>query len=142
MNSGDDLDVKYTFIGGVKNPHSCTFLVKGSNDHSFAHFKDAIRDGLRAVRGVHVGDDRRRRCLFGSHVHFEHFKRTVPGKPHLGFEMFLPKDVSENSGVDVQDKLLVDRTPIDPPSKASSTTSASRGKRFALHQYCRSRFCL
>merc|ERR1712228_475566 len=42
-------DEKYTFIEGVKNPHSCTILIKGSNDHSIAQMKDALRDGLRAV---------------------------------------------------------------------------------------------
>jgi len=27
---------KYTFIEGVKNPKSCTILIKGPNDHSVA----------------------------------------------------------------------------------------------------------
>merc|ERR1719207_468672 len=66
VNSVDDLDIddlgyadtvyeqtleddKYTFIEGVKNPHSCTILIKGSNDHGIAQMKDALRDGLRAV---------------------------------------------------------------------------------------------
>merc|ERR1719343_1576068 len=42
-------DEKYTFIEGVKNPYSCTVLIKGSHDHAIAQMKDAIRDGLRAV---------------------------------------------------------------------------------------------
>lgn len=33
----------------VKNPHSCTILIKGPSDHTLAQIKDAIRDGLRAV---------------------------------------------------------------------------------------------
>merc|ERR1719335_1592850 len=66
VNSVDDLDVddlgyadvvyeqvleeeKYTFIEGVKNPHSCTILCKGPNEHSIAQMKDAIKDGLRSV---------------------------------------------------------------------------------------------
>ena len=40
---------KYTFVEEVKNPHSCTILIKGPSDHSLAQIKDAIRDGLRAV---------------------------------------------------------------------------------------------
>jgi T-complex protein 1 subunit zeta len=40
---------KYTFVEEVKNPHSCTILIKGPNDHTLAQIKDAIRDGLRAV---------------------------------------------------------------------------------------------
>merc|ERR1719454_1632543 len=45
-------DDKYTFIEGVKNPHSCTILCKGSNDHGIAQMKDALRDGLRAVENA------------------------------------------------------------------------------------------
>lgn len=40
---------KYTFVEDVRNPHSCTILIKGPSDHSLAQMKDAIRDGLRAV---------------------------------------------------------------------------------------------
>ena len=43
---------KYTFVEGVKNPHSCTILIKGPNDHTIAQIKDAVRDGLRAVKNV------------------------------------------------------------------------------------------
>lgn len=46
---GDD---KYTFIEDVANPHSCTILIKGQNDHTIAQMKDAVRDGLRAVKNV------------------------------------------------------------------------------------------
>merc|ERR1719240_337111 len=62
VNSVDDLDVddlgyadlvyeqtldeeKYTFIEGVKNPHSCTILIKGPNEHSITQMKDALKDG-------------------------------------------------------------------------------------------------
>ena len=47
---GDD---KYTFIEGVENPFSCTILIKGPNDYSIAQTKDAIRDGLRAVKNAY-----------------------------------------------------------------------------------------
>ncbi len=40
---------KYTFVEDVRNPHSCTILIKGPSDYSLAQIKDAIRDGLRAV---------------------------------------------------------------------------------------------
>lgn len=43
---------KYTFIEGVKNPTSCTLLIKGPNEHTIAQVKDAIRDGLRAVKNA------------------------------------------------------------------------------------------
>lgn len=84
-------DDKYTFIEGVKNPHSCTLLVKGSNDHSIAHMKDAIRDGLRAVHNC-VEDEAlvpgAGAFELAAHVHLEQFKRTVPGKPRMGVEIF------------------------------------------------------
>merc|ERR1712216_914764 len=45
-------DDKYTFIEGVKNPHSCTILIQGSTDHAIAQMKDAVKDGLRAVQNA------------------------------------------------------------------------------------------
>merc|ERR1712070_523582 len=106
---------KYTFIEGVKNPHSCTILVKVPNDHTIAQMKDAIRDGLRSVQNT-VEDG----CVvpgagafeIGANVHLDAFKRTVQGKARLGVEIFanamliVPKTLLENSGVDIQEKLL------------------------------------
>ena len=43
---------KYTFVEDVKHPHSCTILIKGPNDHTIAQIKDAVRDGLRAVKNT------------------------------------------------------------------------------------------
>merc|ERR1712048_1335229 len=108
-------DEKFTYIEGVKNPHSCTLLIKGSNDHSIAQMKDALKDGLRAVQNT-VEDA----CLvpgagafeIAAHVHLDKFKRSVQGKPRLGVEIFAnallitPKTLLENSGLDIQEKLL------------------------------------
>jgi len=49
VDLGDD---KYTFIEGVEKPFSVTILIKGPNDYSIAQTKDAIRDGLRAVKNT------------------------------------------------------------------------------------------
>merc|ERR1711972_494351 len=108
-------DDKFTFIEGVKNPHSCTILIQGSTDHSIAQMKDALRDGLRAVQNT-VQDGAlvpgAGAFEIAAHVHLEQFKRTVVGKPRLGVEIFskallvIPKTLIENSGLDVQDKLL------------------------------------
>lgn len=46
---GDD---KYTFVEGAKNPKSCTILIRGPNEHTIAIIKDAVRDGLRAVKNT------------------------------------------------------------------------------------------
>ncbi|KAH1075572.1 hypothetical protein J1N35_027900 [Gossypium stocksii] len=43
---------KYTFVENVRHPHSCTILIKGPNDHTIAQIKDAVRDGLRAVKNT------------------------------------------------------------------------------------------
>lgn len=43
---------KYTFLEGVKNPTSCTILIRGPNEHTIAQIKDAIRDGLRSVKNA------------------------------------------------------------------------------------------
>lgn len=43
---------KYTFVEDVRNPTSCTVLIKGPADHTLAQIKDAIRDGLRAVKNT------------------------------------------------------------------------------------------
>ncbi|MGL4351332.1 MAG: TCP-1/cpn60 chaperonin family protein [Plesiomonas shigelloides] len=45
---------KFTFIEGVKDPKSCTILVRGPNKHTIVQIKDAIRDGLRAVKNLMV----------------------------------------------------------------------------------------
>uniref|UniRef100_A0A8C6RWZ5 T-complex protein 1 subunit zeta n=1 Tax=Nannospalax galili TaxID=1026970 RepID=A0A8C6RWZ5_NANGA len=43
---------KFTFIEKCNNPHSVTLLVKGPNKHTLTQIKDAIRDGLRAVKNA------------------------------------------------------------------------------------------
>ena len=47
---------KYTFVEDVANPQSCTILLKGPNDHTIAQLKDAVRDGLRAVKNALVDE--------------------------------------------------------------------------------------
>merc|ERR1712226_422418 len=80
-----------------------------------AQMKDALKDGLRSVQNT-VEDE----CLvpgagafeIAAHVHLDTFKRKVQGKPRLGVEIFAnallitPKTLLENSGHDVQEKLL------------------------------------
>ena len=46
---GDD---KFTYVEGCANPLSCSVLIKGPNEHTIAQIKDAIRDGLRAVKNL------------------------------------------------------------------------------------------
>eukprot|EP00922_Rhytidocystis_sp_ex-Travisia-forbesii_P042061 GHVS01062816.1.p1 GENE.GHVS01062816.1~~GHVS01062816.1.p1 ORF type:complete len:582 (-),score=137.44 GHVS01062816.1:315-2060(-) len=109
---GDD---KYTFVEGVRNPQSCTLLLKGPNEHTIAQMKDAIRDGLRAVKNA-LDDG----CVVPGAGAFEiaayevlqEYKKTVAGKRKYGIDILgeallaIPKTLAENSGLDVQDSLL------------------------------------
>lgn len=71
---------KYTFIEGVTNPTSCTILIKGPNEHTIAQVKDAVRDGLRAVKNA-IED----KCVvpgagafeIATYCHLQDFKDTV-----------------------------------------------------------------
>ena len=109
---GDD---KYTFIDGVKNPFSCTILVKGPNSYSIAQVKDAVRDGLRAVKNVFDDEG----CIPGA-ASFEiacsdmlkEYAKSVEGKKVFGVNAFsdalliIPKAICENAGVDPQETIV------------------------------------
>lgn len=43
---------KYTFIEKCDNPRSVTLLIRGPNKHTLTQIKDAVRDGLRAVKNA------------------------------------------------------------------------------------------
>jgi T-complex protein 1 subunit zeta len=43
---------KFTFVEGVTNPTSCTVLIKGPTSHAVEQTRDAVRDGLRAVKNT------------------------------------------------------------------------------------------
>ncbi|CAN6331402.1 unnamed protein product [Urochloa humidicola] len=107
---------KYTFVENVKNPRSCTILIKGPNDHTIAQIKDAVRDGLRSVKNT-VEDEA---VVLGAgafevaakkHL-IDNVKKTVKGRAQLGVEAFaeallvVPKTLAENSGLDTQDVLV------------------------------------
>ncbi|EER12246.1 chaperonin, putative [Perkinsus marinus ATCC 50983] len=110
---GDD---KYTFIEGVQHPRSCTILLKGSNDYVINQMKDAVRDGLRAVRnaaqdGAVVPGAGAFELAGHDHL-MEFMKKNVSGKTKLGVEVFakallaIPQTLAENSGFDIQDTIL------------------------------------
>lgn len=43
---------KFTFVEECKFPQSVTILIKGPNKHTVTQTKDAIRDGLRAIKNA------------------------------------------------------------------------------------------
>jgi T-complex protein 1 subunit zeta len=83
---------KYTFVEDVKHPQSCTILVKGPNDHTIAQIKDAVRDGLRAVKntlddGSVVPGAGSFEVAAAHHLRTT-VKKTVEGRVKLGIEAF------------------------------------------------------
>ena len=109
-------DEKYTFVENVKCGKSCTLLIKGSSDHSIAQIRDAIRDGLRAVKnaledgGVLPGAGAFELACSDHLMRFA--ESSVVGKPKIGVRAFaeallvVPKLLAENSGHDIQASLI------------------------------------
>eukprot|EP01083_Nonionella_stella_P030403 83352_1 len=106
---------KYTFVEGVEHPFSCTILIKGPNKHTIAQIKDAMRDGLRAIK--HVLEDG---LVIPGAGAFEvaynlrlcEFKKSVKGRAKLGVQavadamLVIPKVLAENSGLDSQAAII------------------------------------
>uniref|UniRef100_A0A8D3CJJ3 T-complex protein 1 subunit zeta n=1 Tax=Scophthalmus maximus TaxID=52904 RepID=A0A8D3CJJ3_SCOMX len=132
MNSVDDLtpeclgyaglvyehtlgEEKFTFVEKCGNPRSVTLLVKGPNKHTLVQIKDAVRDGLRAVKNaiedgsVVSGGGAIEVALADALV--KH-KPNVKGRAQLGVQAFadalliIPKVLAQNSGYDPQETLL------------------------------------
>jgi T-complex protein 1 subunit zeta len=109
---GDD---KYTFVENAAKGKSCTLLVKGPNDHTIAQIKDAVRDGLRAVKNAYEASA----VVAGAgafevalHDHLMKFADNMSGKQKIGVRAYadamlvMPKTLAENSGLDVQQCLI------------------------------------
>ena len=106
---------KFTFVEDVQNPFSCSILIKGPNAHTVSQIKDAVRDGLRAVKNT-LEDQT---ALPGGgavemalSTKLLEMKKTVKGKTRLGVEAFatalqiVPKTLAANSGFD-QTEMIV-----------------------------------
>lgn len=110
---GDD---KYTFVEDVKEGNSCTLLIKGANDHTIAQIKDAIRDGLRAVKNCFDDGEILPGAGFFETKASQHLMKfaqeQMTGKQKLGAMaladalMVIPKTLAENGGHDVQAMIL------------------------------------
>jgi T-complex protein 1 subunit zeta len=109
---GDD---KFTYVESSRKGKSCTLLVKGPNEHTIAQIKDAIRDGVRAVKNAleaNVVVAGAGAFEIAAHAHLMKFAETVSGKQKIGVRAFadamlvIPKTLAENSGLDVQATLI------------------------------------
>ena len=106
---------KFTFIEEVPRPVSCTVLIKGPHKHVVNQIKDAVRDGLRAVknaiedRSVVPGAGATEVALSNDLLKFA---ATIPGLEKLGVEIYakallvIPKTLARNSGFDPIELLL------------------------------------
>ncbi|NXL53241.1 TCPZ protein, partial [Podilymbus podiceps] len=106
---------KYTFIEKCDNPRSVTLLIRGPNKHTLTQIKDAVRDGLRAVKNA-IEDG----CVVPGAGALEvavanalvKHKPSVKGRAQLGVQAFadalliIPKVLAQNSGYDPQETLV------------------------------------
>ncbi|NXT53636.1 TCPZ protein, partial [Pluvianellus socialis] len=106
---------KYTFIEKCDNPRSVTLLIRGPNKHTLTQIKDAVRDGLRAVKNA-IEDG----CVVPGAGALEvavanalvKHKPNVKGRAQLGVQAFadalliIPKVLAQNSGYDPQETLV------------------------------------
>jgi len=107
---------KFTFVEDCKKAKSCTMLLQGPNEHSLNQAKDAIKDGLRALKNglednAVVSGAGAFEVATAMHLQ-KNILTTVKGKQKLGIQAFIdalliiPKTLADNSGLDVQDTLL------------------------------------
>lgn len=108
-------ETKYTFIEDCKQPNSVTILLKGPTKYTLEQLKDAVRDGLRAVKNA-IDD----RAIVPGAGAFEvtvsqslqKYKEEVKGKQRLGVQAYaealliVPKTLAVNSGFDAQDSIV------------------------------------
>uniref|UniRef100_G3TUD5 Chaperonin containing TCP1 subunit 6A n=1 Tax=Loxodonta africana TaxID=9785 RepID=G3TUD5_LOXAF len=106
---------KFTFIEKCNNPRSVTLLIKGPNKHTLTQIKDAIRDGLRAVKNAI--DDGEILTLAGPSLEskrllmrYSLFPRCEYFNSHIIFcfcEVNINSTVlAQNSGFDLQETLV------------------------------------
>merc|ERR1719213_201524 len=106
---------KFTYVEKCANPQSVTILMKGPNKHTLMQIKDAVRDGLRAVKNA-LEDG----CVIpgagayevATHIALKKFLETVKGRARLGIQayadgmMIIPKTLAQNSGYDAQESIV------------------------------------
>merc|ERR1712098_241271 len=133
---------KFTYVEKCSNPQSVTILMKGPNKHTLIQIKDAVRDGLRAVKNA-LEDG----CVIpgagayevATNIALKKFLETVKGRARLGIQAYadgmliIPKTLGTNSGFDCdsgeacvpQDKGIYDNYRVKRQMINSCTVIAS-----------------
>jgi len=106
---------KFTYVEKCANPQSVTILMKGPNKHTLQQTKDAVRDGLRAVKNA-LEDG----CVVpgagayevATHIALKKFLESVKGRARLGIQAYadglliIPKVLAQNAGYDAQEVIV------------------------------------
>lgn len=106
---------KYTFVEKNKSVNSATILIRAAAKHTMTQIKEAVYDGLRAVKNA-IED----KALIPGAGAFEiaaytqlvEYKNTIKDKKSFGVQAFadaltvLPKTLAANSGFDQQDAMV------------------------------------
>jgi len=111
-NLGDE---KFTFMEELKDPNSCTVLIRGPNSFTIGLINESLRDGLRAVKNTLETNT----IVPGAGAYEiaanEYLKKNLhhaQGRAKIGVEIFaesllvVPKALAENSGHDAQDVII------------------------------------
>jgi T-complex protein 1 subunit zeta len=100
--------------------------------------KDAVRDGLRAVKNV-IEDQAlvpgAGAFELAAHVHLSKWKYSVKGRAKLGVQAYadamliIPKTLAQNSGLDAQETLitLLDQVNDEPDAKIGIDVDTGKG---------------
>jgi len=106
---------KYFFLEECPITKSVTILLKGPNKYTLTQLKDAVRDGLRAVKNAledgAVVPGAGSFEIAAAHALLQH-KGEVKGRAKLGVQAFadalliIPKTLASNSGYDPQETIV------------------------------------
>lgn len=108
-------DEKFTFMEELRDPSSCTVLIRGPNSFTIGLINESLRDGLRAVKNTIESS-----CIVPGAGAFEIAANKyllsnldkAQGRAKLGVEIFaesllvVPKALAENSGHDAQETII------------------------------------
>jgi len=106
---------KYTFIEECDNPRSVTLLIKGPNKHTITQIKEAVYDGLRAIKNAFEDG-----CTIpgagameiAAYCELLKVRDSVKGRARLGVQAFadallvVPKTLAQNAGLDPQETIV------------------------------------
>jgi len=106
---------KFTFMEELKDPTSCTVLIRGPNAFTIGLINESLRDGLRAVKNA-IEDEAivpgAGAFEIAAHKHLMANIDKASGRAKLGVQVFadsllvVPKAIAENSGHDAQDVII------------------------------------